>query len=114
MIGAFALAACTPAGFTPPAGADENSCVAVYALSRGTGVPDATRSALERVRSLFEAAKSDGRVLRIEKTRIGLEGESRLCAEPRDTLAAQNLLAQVRQAVEGVELLNVVEEPCSR
>lgn len=88
--------------------------VAVFALSRGAGVPEATRGALERVRALFEVARSEGRVLRIEETRIGLEGETRLCAVPRDVQAAESLLAQARRTAEGVPLFDVVAEPCSR
>ena len=88
--------------------------VAVFALSRGAGVPEATRAALERARALFEAARSEGRVLRIEETRIGLEGETRLCAVARDPEAAEDLMAQLKSTAEGAELFNVVAEPCSR
>ena len=97
-----------------PARAQCERGVAATALSRGAGVPEATRAALERVRALFEAARSEGRVLRIEETRIGLEGEVRLRAVPRDSEAAESLLAQARSAAEGAELFNVVAEPCSR
>lgn len=97
-----------------PARAQREPGVAVFALSRGAGVPEATRAALERVRALFETARSEGRVLRIEETRIGLEGEIRLCAVPRDAAAGESLLAEVKRAAQGAPLFNVVAEPCSR
>jgi len=95
-------------------GAQSEQGVAAFALSRGSGVPEATRAALERVRALFEAARADGRALRVVETRIGLEGEVRLCAVPRDAAAAEGLRAEAERAAEGVELFHVAAEPCSR
>jgi hypothetical protein len=97
-----------------PAGAQSEPGVAVSALSRGSGVPEAAREALARVRALFEAARGDGRVLQIVETRLGLEGETRLCAVTRDATAADSLLEEARRAAQGAELFNVVAEPCSR
>ena len=88
--------------------------VAVYALSRGTGVPAATRAALERARVLLEEERRAGVVLSLERTRIGLEGETRLCAECKDTASAKALFARLREVTAGVELLNVTMEPCRR
>jgi hypothetical protein len=85
----------------------------VSALSRGSGVPAAARDALARVRELFETARGDGRVLQIVETRLGLEGETRLCAVARDAAAAAGLLEEARRAAQGAELFNVVAEPCS-
>jgi hypothetical protein len=96
-----------------PARAQSETGVAVSALSRGSGVPEAARDALARVRALFETARGDGRVLRIVETRIGLEGETRLCAVTRDAAAAQSLLEEAQGAARGAELFNVVAEPCS-
>ncbi len=87
---------------------------AVYALSRGRGVPDATRSAWQALREMLEAARRDGAVVTLQQTRIGLEGEVRLCAEFSDARRAQEMLARAREMATRVELLNVVEEPCSR
>jgi hypothetical protein len=52
-------------------------------------------------------------VLRIVETRIGLEGETRVCAATRDAAAAQGLLEEAQRAAQGAELFNVVAEPCS-
>ena len=86
---------------------------AVYALSRGRGVPEPTRSAWQTVWTMLEDARREGKVTRLRQTRIGLEGEVRLCAEFSDPGRAREMLARAREIGKGVELLNVVEEPCS-
>jgi hypothetical protein len=86
---------------------------ALYALSRGRGVPEPTRSAWQAAWSLLETARRDGQVARLEQARLGLEGEVRLCAEFDDPQAAQEMADRVRTIVRDVELLNLVEEPCS-
>jgi hypothetical protein len=50
----------------------------------------------------------------MSKTRIGLEGETRLCVQAKDAAAARDLQQKVRSIAENVELFNVVEEPCSK
>jgi len=85
---------------------------AVYALSRGKGVPEPTRGALRKARTLLEGAKQSGKVIRLKETRIGLEGETRLCVEAKDVAAARALLRELRAIAENVELFNVVVEPC--
>lgn len=117
------LAACTAAagcaipvrtdGGEPPPRAVPAS-FAVYALSRGRGVPAATRSAWQAVWMMLEDARREGKVTRLEQTRIGLEGEVRLCAEFSDAGHAREMLERAREIGKGVELLNVVEESCSR
>ena len=88
--------------------------VALYALSRGKGVPEPTRSALDRVRALVEDLRRQGQVTRIDEQRIGLEGETRLCVEFADPEAARATIERMRGIAREVELLNVVEEPCPR
>ena len=85
---------------------------AVYALSRGKGVPEPTRSALRKAHSLIEGARQRGDVVRLKETRIGLEGETRLCVEAKDVAAARALVLELRAMAEKVELFNVVVEPC--
>lgn len=86
---------------------------AVYALSRGRGVPDPTWSAWQAVWKMLEDARREGKVTRLQQTRIGLEGEVRLCAEFSSPEHAREMLERAREIGKGVELLNVVEEPCS-
>jgi hypothetical protein len=85
---------------------------AIYALSRGKGVPEPTRGALRKARTLLEGATRRGEVIRVKETRIGLEGETRLCVEAKDVAAARALLRDLRAIAENVELFNVVVEPC--
>jgi hypothetical protein len=105
---------------TPSAGSGEErapraatASFAVYALSRGRGVPEATRGAWQRVLTMLEDARRDGTVVRLQQTRIGLEGEVRLCAEFADAARAREMLERARAVAAGVELLNVVEESCA-
>jgi hypothetical protein len=85
---------------------------AVYALSRGKGVPEPTRGVFRKARTLLEGAKRRGEVIRLKEARIGLEGETRLCVEAKNVAAARALLRQLRAIAENVELFNVVVEPC--
>ena len=99
---------------TPPpsdAGARE---VAVYALSRGKGVPDATRAAREKARALLQQWRDEKRVLDIQETRIGIEGERRLCATFATEQDAAEAAARLRELGAGVELFNVALEPCAK
>lgn len=86
---------------------------AVYALSRGKGVPARTRAVFQEAGRMLEDVKRRGRVMQLEQTRIGLEGETRLCAEFADAATARDLYERIRRLAEGVELLNVVLEPCA-
>ena len=61
---------------------------------------------------MIEGAKQRGEVIKLKEARIGLEGETRLCVEARDVAAARALLQELRAIAEGVELFNVVVEPC--
>ena len=62
---------------------------------------------------MLEDARREGKVASLRQTRIGLEGEVRLCAEFSDPRQAQELLQRAREIGKGVELLNVTEGPCS-
>lgn len=117
-LGILALAALSPSGEASgvkvETRAAEKSAAefAVYALSRGKGVPEPARGALRKARTLLEDAKQSGKVIRLKEARIGLEGETRLCVEAKDAAAARALLRELRAIAENVELFNVVVEPC--
>jgi hypothetical protein len=111
VIAAGCALAITTAGQERAVGAPRS--FALYALSRGRGVPEPTRTAWQAAWSLLETARRDGKVVRLEQARIGLEGEMRLCAEFDDPKAAQEMVDRVRMLARDVELLNLVEEPCS-
>lgn len=87
--------------------------ISVYALSRGKGVPDQAMEVLVHSRTLLKAAEERGEVLRIVEQRIGIEGETRLCAEFSHAESAHSMIEQIQQLVQGVDLINVKIEPCS-
>jgi len=88
--------------------------ISVYALSRGKGVPDQAREVLAQSRTLLKAAQERGEVLRVVEQRIGLEGETRLCAEFSHAESARTitLIDQIQQLGQGVDLINIKVEPC--
>ncbi|MDH3503342.1 MAG: hypothetical protein OEZ41_00340 [Nitrospirota bacterium] len=86
--------------------------ISVYALSRGKGVPDQAREVLAQSRTLLKAAQERGEVLRVVEQRIGIEGETRLCAEFSPAESARTIFDQIQQLGQGVDLLNVKVEPC--
>lgn len=86
--------------------------VVITTLSKGRGVPAPTREAYKRIRGLLEEQKKQSAVTRIDTQRIGLEGETRMCAEFRDRAQAEYALEQIRKLSAGVELIHVAEGPC--
>ena len=119
-LGVFALAALSACGDNsvasgkPPTSATSKPEFALYALSRGKGVPAPTRAALEKAHALLEDARQRGAVLALKETSIGLEGETRLCVEAKNAAAARELMKDVRAIGKNVDLFNVVEESCSQ
>ena len=109
--GGLALgAACLPAGVTqekPPV-----TAFAVFALSRGKGVPPAARDALAKVAEMAEAEKGRGVKVETRRTRIGLEGETRLCVEYQSAADARRGLDEAEKLVKDVDLVNLVPGPC--
>lgn len=85
---------------------------ALYAMSRVSGVLAPTREAVQRVRFLLEEARQRGEVLSLVHTQIGYEGATRLCATFATPDAARAAWEQARLFTEGVELINLVVEPC--
>lgn len=84
----------------------------IYALSRGSGVPPAAREAQQKVQALVESDRSKGVEVNVQATRLGLEGERKLCVTYANAQDAARALEQVRAMVQGVDLVNVVVEPC--
>lgn len=97
----------TPEGVGPMA-----SGVSVYALSRGKGVPDEARRVLDHARRVLKNGQEQGEVTRLIERRIGLEGETRLCAEFFDETVAHRFFNQLNQLSLGVELVNIHKGMC--
>jgi hypothetical protein len=96
----------------PAAASFEARSFALYALSRGKGVPQGARAALDQARSMLEDLQARGADLTLTQERIGLEGETRLCATFADASLAEETLERIRRLVSGVDLVNLTEEPC--
>jgi hypothetical protein len=92
----------------------ETHDVAVYVLSRGSGVPEATRVARDKARALLRQLHAEKRALNVEETPMGLEGERRICASFSNAQDAADAAERLRAIGAGVELFNIVMEPCAR
>jgi hypothetical protein len=124
---ALAAAACVPpAGVTPqeppaarapestaPTPAPDVTSFAVFALSRGKGVPPDARDVLRKVAEMAAADERRGVRVATRRTRIGLEGETRLCVEYQSAADARRGLEQVERIVKDVDLVNLVPGPCA-
>ncbi len=86
--------------------------VALYALSRGRGVPNSALSAMVHARNYL--SKTPPGLLRYTDERIGIEGETRLCAEFGTETAARRYITELRRIVGNLELLNIHVEDCDR
>lgn len=86
---------------------------AVFALSRGKGVPPAAREVIRKVTEIVDAEKRRGVRVEVRRTRIGLEGETKLCVEYEQAADAVAAHGQVEKLAKDVDLVNLVAGPCS-
>lgn len=109
-----AVAACAGSAVTerPAAASSEPQSFALYALSRGKGVPEGARAVLAGAEKVIADLQARGARISVTKERIGLEGETRLCATFADPSVAEEALERVRPLASGVDLVNLTEEPC--
>ena len=113
----LAGAAALSAGTAPGAGGESDMeeatrGIALYALSRGQGVPQPTREVLDMVRERFNQLRKEGVVTLVVERRIGLEGETRICAVFASDAALQNEWRQLEQAALEVDLVDARRESC--
>lgn len=85
---------------------------AIYALSRGKGVPDEAKAVLVRAEGMLEGLRDRGADITITKKRLGLEGETRLCATFTDQSLAKEVMEHIQRFASGVDLVNLIEESC--
>ena len=97
---------------TPEPKVSMPSSFSVYALSRGKGVPDEARRVLDHARQILKQGQEQGEVKRLVDRRIGLEGETRLCAEFADKQVADRFFDQLHRLSLGVDLVNITKETC--
>ena len=87
--------------------------IAVYALSRGEGVPGEARQALRPARDLFARWGAEGRVLDLIDTPVGFEGDTRVCARFASPADAASALKQLGELGRDVDLFQVRPERCA-
>lgn len=102
------------AALAPPSANDTPSTFGVYALSRGKGVPAEARQALEAVAGLVDEDLARGIAVKSERSRIGIEGETRLCVAYENAADAAEALERIRKIVADVDLVNLEFEDCMR
>jgi hypothetical protein len=61
---------------------------------------------------MLESLRDRGVDVRLSEQRIGLEGETRLCAEFADPEQAAAAFERLRPVVQGVDLVNLTREAC--
>ena len=76
-------------------------------------MPVAAREAQRNVEALVAADRERGVSVSIEATRIGIEGERRVCVSYEDSEEGARALERVRALVAGIDLLNLVDGPCT-
>ena len=100
----------------PPAGAPGERVTRTFQLSilsRGSGVPAAAKEAAQQVQKLVDADRARGIRVTVETTRIGIEGERRMCVTYQNAREGGRMFERVRALVKGVDLVNLVEGPCT-
>ncbi|MET4037677.1 MULTISPECIES: hypothetical protein [unclassified Bradyrhizobium] len=96
----------------PPDTVLELQSFALYALSRGKGLSEDGRRALEDFRQLLRNMKTQGQVVEVSDTRIGLEGETRICAKFASSDLAGKAWMQMQGLSAGVDLVQLKPEKC--
>ncbi|MEX2490761.1 MAG: hypothetical protein WD425_03255 [Nitrospirales bacterium] len=97
---------------TPEPKVSAPSSFSVYALSRGKGVPAKARQVLDYARQVLKQGQEKGEVKRLVERRIGLEGETRLCAEFVEEQVADRFFEQILSRSLGMDLVNIKKEMC--
>ena len=96
----------------PPDAVRELQSFAFYALSRGKGLSDEGRKALDGFRQLLREMKAEGQVVEITDARIGIEGETRVCAKFASAELAGKAWTQLQQLSAGADLVQLKPEKC--
>lgn len=95
-----------------PVGSELHPSIEILALSRGRGVPEETRAALESMKSVVARMQREGSVIASEESVFGLEGETRLCVVFKDQAAARVTQSEFTKIGEAIDLLEIREVVC--
>ncbi|RXG84335.1 hypothetical protein [Bradyrhizobium vignae] len=96
----------------PPDAVLELQSFAFYALSRGKGLSERGRQVLEDFRELLRGMKAEGQVVEVSDSRIGLEGETRICAKFASSESTGKAWMQMQRLSAGVDLVQLKPEKC--
>jgi hypothetical protein len=77
-------------------------------------VPPKALEALRRVVQLAEEDQRRGVKVTVSTTRIGLEGETRVCFDYEDPQEGGRACQRARAVVANVDLVNLAVEPCAK
>ena len=75
-------------------------------------MPEETRAALERMKSVVARMKREGSVIASEESVFGLEGEVRLCVVFKDQAVARVAQSEFKKIGEAVDLLQIRDVAC--
>lgn len=99
-------------GAEPPAAVLELRSFALYVLSRGNGVSDRGRKALADFREMLRRMSNKGQVAEISEARIGIEGETKICARFASAELAAKAWIDMRRSLADAELVQLKAEKC--
>lgn len=99
-------------GSGAPAAVLELRSFALYVLSRGNGVSEGGQKALADFRKLLGSMQAKGEVVEVSDTRIGLEGETRICARFASAEHAAKAWTDMQRSLTGADLVQLKAEMC--
>jgi hypothetical protein len=97
---------------SPPRAVFQLHSFALYALSRGSGLSASGQRAIAEFRDLLRSMKADGGVVHVSETRIGIEGETKICAEFATAELAGQVWMHMTQSLQGADLVQLKAEEC--
>jgi len=105
-----------PADSGPDTGAPgavlELQSFALYALSRGRGLSESGQRAIVEFRELLRNMKAAGHVVAVSDMRIGIEGETKICASFASPELAGKAWMQMQRSLAGADLVQLKPEKC--
>jgi hypothetical protein len=96
----------------PPAAVLELQSFALYALSRGRGLSESGQRAIADFRELLRNMRAEGYVIEVSDTRIGIEGETRICAQFASPELAGKVWMQMQRSLVAADLVQLKPERC--
>jgi hypothetical protein len=102
-----------PGGDTGAPGAVlELQSFALYALSRGRGLSEGGQRAIVDFRELLRTIKAEGHAVEVSDQRIGIEGETKICASFASPELAGKAWMQMQRSLGGADLVQLKPEKC--